>query len=96
LFAQSTNKWAQLVEGVYGKRGGINTTNVGKLGMWCNKKMKFVTFIHNDDAKCFHMVVQGTHKFVMIGCITFKDHALIKRRQVGQKMNVTIKKFKDK
>jgi hypothetical protein len=63
--------------------------------MWNNKKMKFVTFIHNDDAKYFHMVIQGTHKFVVIGRITFEDHALIKRRQVGQKMNVTVKKFKD-
>ncbi len=41
--------------------------------------MKFVTFIHNDDVKCFNMAIQGTHKFVMMGCINFKDHALIKR-----------------
>jgi hypothetical protein len=58
--------------------------------------MKFAAFIHNDDAKCFHMVVEMTHKFVVIGRITFKDHALIKRQHVGQKKNVTIKKFKDK
>jgi hypothetical protein len=51
--------------------------------------MKFVTFIHNDDAKCFHMVVQGTHKLVMIGCINFEDHVLIKRQRVDEKMNVT-------
>jgi hypothetical protein len=27
--------------------------------MWNNWKRKFVMFIHNDDAKCFHVVVQG-------------------------------------
>jgi hypothetical protein len=47
--------------------------------MWSNWKMKFAMFIHNDDAKCFHVVVQRTHKLVMIGCINFKDHVLIKR-----------------
>jgi hypothetical protein len=41
--------------------------------------MKSMMFIHNDDAKCFLVVVQGTHKLVMMGCINFKDHALIKR-----------------
>jgi hypothetical protein len=41
--------------------------------------MKFVTFIHNDDAKCFHVAIQGTHKLVVMGCINFKDHVLIKR-----------------
>jgi hypothetical protein len=96
LFPQLANKWEHLAEGVHGKRSGINTTNVGKLGMWSNKKMKFVAFIHDDDAKCFHVVVQGTHKFVMIGHITFEDHALIKRWRVGQKMNVMVKKLKDK
>jgi hypothetical protein len=34
--------------------------------------MKFATFIHNDDAKCFHVVVQGTHNLIMMGCINFK------------------------
>jgi hypothetical protein len=48
--------------------------------MWNNRKMKCVMFIHNDDVKCFHVVVQGTHKLVMMGCINFKDHALIKRK----------------
>ncbi len=64
--------------------------------MWNNRKMKFVTFIHNDDVKCFHMVVQRTHKLVMIGCISFEDHVLIKRRRVDEKMNVTGRMFKDK
>jgi hypothetical protein len=41
--------------------------------------MKFVMFIHNDDAKCFHVVVQGTRKLIMMGRINFKDHTLIKR-----------------
>jgi hypothetical protein len=34
--------------------------------------MKFVTLIHNDDVKCFHMVVQGTHKLVMMGLLISK------------------------
>ncbi len=57
--------------------------------------MKSTTFIHNDDMKCFHMVVQGTHKLVVMGRINFKDHALKKRQWVNKKMNVTSKKFKD-
>jgi hypothetical protein len=47
--------------------------------MWSNRKMKSIMFIHNDDVKCFHIVVQGTHKLVMMDCINFEDHALIKR-----------------
>jgi hypothetical protein len=50
--------------------------------------MKFVTFIHNDDVKCFHVVVQGTHKLVVMGHINFEDHALIKRQRVDEKKNV--------
>jgi hypothetical protein len=57
--------------------------------------MKFVTFIHNDDAMCFHVVVQGTHKLVVMGHINFKDHALIKGRQANEKRNVIGKMFKD-
>ncbi len=41
--------------------------------------MKFAMYIHNDDAKCFHMVVQRTHKLVVMGRIDFADHALNKR-----------------
>jgi hypothetical protein len=41
-------------------------------------------------------VIQGTHKFVEMGCIYFDDHALIKRWQVDEKMNVTNEMFKDK
>jgi len=48
--------------------------------MWSNWKMKFATFIHNDDVKCFHVVVQATHKLVVMGRINFKDHVLMKRR----------------
>jgi hypothetical protein len=47
--------------------------------MWSNWKIKFMRLIHNNDAKCFHVVVQGTHKLVMMGHIDFEDHALIKR-----------------
>jgi hypothetical protein len=53
--------------------------------MWSNQKMKFVTFIHSDDVKCFHVDVQGTHKLVVTSCINFKDHVLIKRQWVGKK-----------
>jgi hypothetical protein len=28
--------------------------------MWTNRKMKSPMLIHIDDAKCFHVVVQGT------------------------------------
>jgi hypothetical protein len=57
--------------------------------------MKYATFIHNDDVKCFHMVVQRTHKLVLMGHINFEDHALIKRWQACKKMNVTGGMFKD-
>jgi hypothetical protein len=58
--------------------------------------MKSAIFIHNDDVKCFHVVVQGTHKLVVMGRIIFADHALIKTRQVDEKMNVRGGMFKDK
>ncbi len=57
--------------------------------------MKSKTFIHNDDAKCFHMVVQRTHKLVMMGHINFKDHASIKRWWANENMNVIGEMFKD-
>jgi hypothetical protein len=63
--------------------------------MWSNQKMKFRAFIHNDDAKCFHVAIQRTHKLVVMGHINFKDHALIKRYWAGKKMNATGEKFKD-
>jgi hypothetical protein len=63
--------------------------------MWSNQKMKSATFIHNDDAKCFHVVVQVTRKLVMMGFINFKHHVLIERWQVGKKMNLMGNKFKD-
>jgi hypothetical protein len=47
--------------------------------MWSNRKIKFMIFIHNDNVKCFHVVVQETHKLVMMGCINFENHMLIKR-----------------
>jgi hypothetical protein len=53
--------------------------------MWSNQKMKSIMFIHNDDVKCFHVEVQGTHRLVVMGCINFEDHALIKRRQAYEK-----------
>jgi hypothetical protein len=57
--------------------------------------MKFATSIHNDDVKCFHMVVQETHKLIVMGCMNFEDHALIKRWQAGKKLNVMSETFKD-
>ncbi len=63
--------------------------------MWSNQKMKSTTFIHNDDVKCFHVVVQGIHKLVVMGHINFKDHALIKRQWANEKMNVMSELFKD-
>ncbi len=57
--------------------------------------MKSATFIHNDDVKCFHMAIQGTHKLVAMGCINFEDHALIKRWRAEENMNVTSEMFKD-
>ncbi len=71
--------------------GTINkrcTNNVGRLWMRRNRKMKSTTFIHNDNVKCFHMAIQRKHKLVMMGRINFEDHALIKRRQIDEKMNV--------
>ncbi len=63
--------------------------------MWIDQKMKFEAFIRNDDAKCFHMAIQGTQKMVVMGHINFEDQALIKRQQEYEKMNVTGKMFKD-
>jgi hypothetical protein len=34
-------------------------------------------------------------KLVVMGCINFKNHALIKRQQASKKMNVMGRKFKD-
>jgi hypothetical protein len=36
------------------------------------------------------MVVQGTHKLVMMGRINFEDHVIIKRQQADKKMNVMV------
>jgi len=47
--------------------------------------MKSMTSFHNDEVKCFHMAIQKTHKFVMMGHINFEDHTLIKKWQVGKK-----------
>jgi hypothetical protein len=42
------------------------------------------------------MVVQRTHKLVVMGCINFEDHELIKRQWVDEKMNVMGRMLKDK
>jgi hypothetical protein len=64
--------------------------------MWSNQKMKSMMLIQNDDVKCFHATIQGTHKLVVMGRINFKDHVLIKRWWENDKMNVIGKLFKDK
>jgi len=57
--------------------------------------MKFKMFVHNDDIKCFHVVIQRAHKLIVMGRINFEDRALIKRWQANEKMNVMGKMFKD-
>jgi hypothetical protein len=54
-----------------------------------------MTFNHNDDVKCFHVVVQGTHKLVVMGRTNFKDDVFIKRQWENEKMNVIGEMFKD-
>ncbi len=46
--------------------------------------MRSKAFIHNDDMMCFHVVVQGTQKVVVMGHHNFKDEALIKRWWASQ------------
>jgi hypothetical protein len=53
--------------------------------MQSNQKMRFEMFIHNDEATCFHVVVQVTQKVTGVGHHNFRDMALIKRQQVAQK-----------
>jgi hypothetical protein len=57
--------------------------------------MEFEALIFNDERKCLHMVVQGTHKFIVISHINYKDRSLIKRWWACKKMNVINEKFKD-
>jgi hypothetical protein len=40
--------------------------------------MRSEVFIHNNDMTCFHVVVQGTQKVVVMGCHNFQDESLIK------------------
>jgi hypothetical protein len=47
--------------------------------------MEFEALILNDEMKCLHGAVQGTHKFIVMGPINYKDHVLIKRWRVGKK-----------
>jgi hypothetical protein len=58
--------------------------------------MIFKMLIHNDEVMCFHVVVQRTQKVVVMGRHNFKDEALIRRWQVGQKMNEMGRKFEEK
>ncbi len=70
---QLANKWTKSVGGIYSEQGGFSRVNVGKLGMWTYRKIKSKVFIHNDDVKCFRVVVQDTQKMVVMGCINFED-----------------------
>ncbi len=92
---QSLDKWAQLIEGVQGEQGGVSIINEGRLAMWSNQEMKSLAFIHNDDVKCFHMDVQGSHKLIVTGHINFDDHVLIKRQWASKRMNAMNGMFKD-
>jgi hypothetical protein len=58
--------------------------------------MKSTMSIHNGDVKCFHVVVQKTHKLVVMGHINLKDYVLIKRQWAGKNMIATDRMFKDK
>jgi hypothetical protein len=53
--------------------------------------MRFEVFIHDDDAMCFHVAIQGTQKMVVMGHHNFKDKVLIKIWQACPKMNGTIR-----
>ncbi len=85
-----------LAKAIHGEQNGIYIINVGRLGMENNQKLKFEVFIHNDDMKCFHMVVQRTQKMVVMGYINFKDETLIKRQRACKKMNEMGGKLKNK
>ncbi len=61
----------------------------GVIGKW-NLWRSFIMMMLN--VSMWHI---GTHKLVVMGHINFKDHALIKRRWVDEKMNVTGGMFKD-
>jgi hypothetical protein len=39
---------------------------------------------------------KDTHKLIVMDCINFEDHALIKIQQASKKMNVMGSKLKDK
>jgi len=41
------------------------------------------------------VAIKGTHKLVVMGCINFEDHVLIKKQWADEKMNVTGEMFKD-
>jgi hypothetical protein len=92
---QLAKKWTESAEGVQGEQGGVIKSNEGRLEMWSDQKMRSMMSMHNDDMKCFKMVVQETNKLVVMGYINFKDHALIKRQWTSNKMNVMGRISKD-
>ncbi len=93
---QSAKKLTKSTEGVHGERGGVSIIDEGRLNMWSNWKMRYVTSIHNDDMKCFHVAIQEIDKLLMMGRINFEDHALIKRWWACNNMNAMGKMLKDK
>ncbi len=72
MLSQSVDKWAQSTKGVHGKQSGVSKDNVRRLRMWSNQKMKSATFTHINNVKCFHVVIQGTHKLVVMGRISLR------------------------
>ncbi len=58
--------------------------------------MRFEMFIHNDEVTCFHMVIQGTKKVIVMDRHNFKDEELVKKQKATQKTNETGGKLKEK
>jgi len=58
--------------------------------------MKFEAFIHNDEVTCFHVVVQGLQKVIVMDRHDFKGEALIFKKWATKKTNEMNKKVKDK
>ncbi len=92
---QSIDVLAQLLKGIHGEQHGISIVNLGGLWMQNIQRMRSEAFIHNDDVRCFHVVIKKTQKMVMMGHHNFEDKVIIKRQWVGQKMNGTSGKLKD-
>jgi hypothetical protein len=47
--------------------------------------MRFEVLIYNDEVKCFHVVIHGTQRVIVMGHHSFKDRGLIKRQWATHK-----------